>query len=453
MELKNYQKKVIADLQNYLHSLKQSANLAEAWKNYWQTKDIAVGNGGVPAYKDNIQGVPAVCMKVPTGGGKTFLACSAIKHIFGFMPAEKPKLVVWLVPSDPILEQTLKNLSNPDHPYKQALDRDFGGRVQVLNKAMLLNGQGFSADSVQHILTICVLSFDSLRINSGRRYDRKIYQENSNLADFAAFYKNDEVLLEGTPETALIQVLRHLRPVTIVDESHNATSALSVEMLNNIYPSFILELTATPKSNSNVVSYVDARELKKENMVKLPVIVYKRNSRESVIADAIQLRGKLEQKALEEEAVTGNYIRPIVLFQAQPRSNDDNTTFDKIKNLLLEIGIPEEEIAIKTGEKNDLKNVDLLSKACAVRYIITVNALKEGWDCPFAYILASLANKTSAVDVEQILGRVLRQPYTRQHQHFLLNSSYVLSCSNDFRNTLDSIVKGLNGAGFSRITV
>ena len=450
MELKNYQKKVIADLQNYLHSLKQSANLAEAWKNYWQTKDIAVGNGGVPAYKDNIQGVPAVCMKVPTGGGKTFLACSAIKHIFDFMPAEKPKLVVWLVPSDPILEQTLKNLSNPDHPYKQALDRDFGGRVQVLNKAMLLNGQGFSADSVQHILTICVLSFDSLRINSGRRYDRKIYQENSNLADFAAFYKNDEVLLEGTPETALIQVLRHLRPVTIVDESHNATSALSVEMLNNIYPSFILELTATPKSNSNVVSYVDARELKKENMVKLPVIVYKRNSRESVIADAIQLRGKLEQKALEEEAVTGNYIRPIVLFQAQPRSNDDNTTFDKIKNLLLEIGIPEEEIAIKTGEINDLKNVDLLSKACAVRYIITVNALKEGWDCPFAYILASLANKTSAVDVEQILGRVLRQPYTRQHQHFLLNSSYVLSCSNDFRNTLDSIVKGLNGAGFSR---
>lgn len=108
MELKNYQKKVIADLQNYLHSLKQSANLAEAWKNYWQTKDIAVGNGSVPAYKDNIQGVPAVCMKVPTGGGKTFLACSAIKHIFDFMPAEKPKLVVWLVPSDPILEQTLK---------------------------------------------------------------------------------------------------------------------------------------------------------------------------------------------------------------------------------------------------------------------------------------------------------------------------------------------------------
>lgn len=450
MELKNYQKKVIADLQSYLHSLQNAGSLAESWKSYWQAKDISVGAGGAPAYKDNVAEVPDVCMKVPTGGGKTFLACSALKHIFASMPQEKSKFVVWLVPSDPILDQTLKNLANPDHPYKQALDRDFGGRVQVLSKDMLLSGQGFSVDIVQSMLTICVLSFDSLRINSRRRDTRKMYQENSNLADFAAYYKNDAILLQDTPETALIQVLRHLRPVTIVDESHNATSELSVEMLNNIYPAFILELTATPKTSSNVVSYVDARELKKENMVKLPVIVYKRNSRESVIADAIQLRGRLEQKALEEEKLTGNYIRPIVLFQAQPKNNEDNTTFDKIKDILLKIGIPEEEIAIKTSEKNDLKNVDLLSRACEVRYIITVNALKEGWDCPFAYILASLANKTSAVDVEQILGRVLRQPYTRQHKHFLLNSSYVLSCSNDFRHTLDSIVKGLNGAGFSR---
>ena len=450
MELKNYQKKVIADLQSYLHCLQNAGSLAESWKSYWQAKDISVGAGGAPAYKDNVAEVPDVCMKVPTGGGKTFLACSALKHIFASMPQEKPKFVVWLVPSDPILDQTLKNLANPDHPYKQALDRDFGGRVQVLSKDMLLSGQGFSVDIVQSMLTICVLSFDSLRINSRRRDTRKMYQENSNLADFAAYYKNDAILLQDTPETALIQVLRHLRPVTIVDESHNATSELSVEMLNNIYPSFILELTATPKTSSNVVSYVDARELKKENMVKLPVIVYKRNSRESVIADAIQLRGRLEQKALEEEELTGNYIRPIVLFQAQPKNNEDNTTFDKIKDILLKIGIPQEQIAIKTSEKNDLKNVDLLSRACEVRYIITVNALKEGWDCPFAYILASLANKTSSVDVEQILGRVLRQPYTRQHQHFLLNSSYVLSCSNDFRHTLDSIVKGLNGAGFSR---
>lgn len=87
---------------------------------------------------------------------------------------------------------------------------------------------------------------------------------------------------------------------------------------------------------------------------------------------------------------------------------------------------------------------------CEVRYIITVNALKEGWDCPFAYILATLANKTSKVDVEQILGRILRQPYTTQHGISLLNLSYVFTSSNDFRNTTDGIIRSLQKVGFSR---
>ena len=97
-----------------------------------------------------------------------------------------------------------------------------------------------------------------------------------------------------------------------------------------------------------------------------------------------------------------------------------------------------------------MKDTDLMSKDCKIRYIITVNALKEGWDCPFAYILASLANKTSKVDVEQIVGRILRQPYTKKHTSTLLNTSYVLTCSNDFHTTLESVVSGLNQAGFSR---
>ena len=118
--------------------------------------------------------------------------------------------------------------------------------------------------------------------------------------------------------------------------------------------------------------------------------------------------------------------------------------------MLVDMGIPKEEIAVKTSKVDELGKTDLMSRDCPIRYIITVNALKEGWDCPFAYILASLANKTSKVDVEQILGRVLRQPYAKRHKSPLLNMSYVFTCSNDFRNTLDSIVSGLNMAGFSR---
>lgn len=110
----------------------------------------------------------------------------------------------------------------------------------------------------------------------------------------------------------------------------------------------------------------------------------------------------------------GKYIRPIVLFQAQPKNNADSTTYEKIKHTLMEMGIPESEIAIKTADKDELKNIDLSSSDCNIRYIITINALKEGWDCPFAYILATVANRTSSIDVEQILGRILRLPNTKR---------------------------------------
>lgn len=450
MELKNYQKDVMADLSAFMDAVDQENDIVKGWKRYWTEKDIHVGFGGVPFYQDKINGVPHVCMKVPTGGGKTFMACSAVKRIFDRLPSDKPKVVVWLVPSDSILTQTIRTLSDVNHPYRQRLDMDFAGRVGVYTKEMLLNGQNFSPDTIREMLTICVLSYASLRIDSKKKDVRKVYQENGNLFRFAEFFDDKSVLLADTPDTALIQVLRYLSPVTVVDESHNAGSTLSVEMLTNLNPAFIMELTATPRGSSNIISYVDARELKKENMVKLPVVVFNRNSRQTVIQDAIQLRGNIEKQALAEQAAGGKYIRPIVLFQAQPRINEDSDTFDKIRDLLIEMGLPKEQIAVKTSKVDDIGNTDLMSPSCEIRYIITVNALKEGWDCPFAYILASLANKTSKVDVEQILGRVLRQPYTKQYSAPLLNTSYVLTCSNDFRATLDSIVVGLNKSGFSR---
>ena len=301
MELKTYQKKVMGNLSSYLDCVGRDNDLIKAWKDYWEQQDIHIGFGGVPSYQNAIAGVPHICMKVPTGGGKTFMACASIKKIFDAMPLDKPRVVIWLVPSDPILMQTIRTLSDVNHPYRRLLESDFVGRVGVYTKEMLLNGQGFSPDTVREMLTICILSYGSLRIDSKKKDVRKVYQENGNLLRFAEFFKDDDVLLADTPDTALIQVLRHLSPVTVVDESHNAGSDLSVEMLNNLNPSLVLDLTATPRKNSNIISYVDARELKKENMVKLPVVVYNRTNRQSVIQDAIQLRGSIERQAIAEE--------------------------------------------------------------------------------------------------------------------------------------------------------
>ncbi|SHL33141.1 DEAD/DEAH box helicase [Flavobacterium xanthum] len=447
MELKTYQKQVIDDLENYFEYLQNHKKADTAFNTFWQDKvgyyNPLTGEGMRP-YQNTVPGAVHLSIKVPTAGGKTFIACNALKTIFDAMPDTKTRAIVWLVPWSNLLDQTVRNLSNPEHPYCQKLNSLFNHRVQVFEKRDLLQGASFNPSSVQEQLSIMVMNFASIRARN--KEDRKINEQNSNLANFQI---NENDILEGTEKEALINVIRSLNPILVVDESHNAESDLSVEMLNNLNPSFILDLTATPKQNANIVSLVSAIELKKEHMVKLPVIVYNHQNIESVIESALHLQHKLENEAIALEKNGGKYIRPIVLFQAQSKGKEDNTTYDKLKAQLISVGIPDDHIKIKTAHKDELKGIDLMSPDCPVRYIITINALKEGWDCPFAYILASLADKSSEVDVTQILGRVLRQPYVMKHDSTMLNLSYVITASAKFQNTLQNIIKGLQQSGFS----
>lgn len=451
MELKSYQQEVINDLTTYLEELNITSDISQAFKNLWESKGVyfsTLEDRYLRPYDNSIKGVPRVTVKVPTAGGKTFIACNSIKPIFDKLPIEKAKVVVWFVPSDTILQQTYNNLNDSSHPYRQKIDSHFGSAVRVYDKTSLLNGQNFNPIEVREQLSILVLSIQSFASN--KKEGRKVFQENENLVSFTKEKSYNTNQIEDADDTALIQVIANLNPVVIIDESHNYESNLRLDSLNLINPSFVLDLTATPREKSNIISFVDAMKLKKNNMVKLPVIVYKNRNTEEVISNSIQFQKKLEEVAIENEKATGLYIRPIVLFQAQTKGDEDNVTFEKIKKQLIEIGIPEEQIKIKISNNDEIKNIDLLSKDCPVRFIITINALKEGWDCPFAYILASLANKTSNIDVEQILGRILRLPHVTKHSNQLLNSSYVFSSSTDFQKTLENIISALNRAGFSK---
>lgn len=450
MELKSYQQEVISDLAQFIEQLDASERLNIAYQTFWSRKGVSLiqdDDSYLRPYDNSIKGVPRVTIKVPTAGGKTFIACNALRTIFDNMPSERPKVVAWFVPSDTILKQTYRNLNDPSHPYRQKIDSHFGSAVRVVDKESALFGEGITPTEIKEQLTIFVLSVQSFASNN--KDGRRVYRENENLIEHVQTYQYSEKIIKKADETALIQVIAQLNPVIIVDESHNFEADLRIDMLNDLNPSFILDLTATPRKKSNIISFVDAIKLKKANMVKLPVIVYNHKDTNEVLASAINLQRSLEEKAKVQEQNGGKYIRPIVLFQAQPKTDDDNITFDKIKTQLIEIGIPEEQIKIKTASKDEIKDIDLMSRECEVRYIITVNALKEGWDCPFAYILASLANKSSRVDVEQILGRILRQPYAKRHEEEFLNLSYVFTASQNFRDTLENIIKSLNRAGFS----
>ena len=264
MELKGYQQKVITDLELYLEYVQEHKSLDLAFNKYWEDKIgpyNALDGTGMEPYKNNVAKAANVCVKVPTAGGKTFIAVNALHTIFSAYDSSKPKAVIWLVPWSNLLQQTVANLSNPEHPYRQKLNSLFNHRVEVYEKENLLQGSNFNPTVVQDQLSIIVMNFASLRAK--KKEDRKVFQENGQLESFVSQYANKEHLLTDTDETALINVIRSLNPVVVVDESHNAESDLSVDMLKNLNPSFILDLTATPKNNSNIVSLVPDIELKK----------------------------------------------------------------------------------------------------------------------------------------------------------------------------------------------
>ena len=70
MELKNYQRAVIRDLERYLEILMQTGSIETAYRRLWEEKHVPVGPGGMPRYQDLLPGVANVCLKVPTGGGR-----------------------------------------------------------------------------------------------------------------------------------------------------------------------------------------------------------------------------------------------------------------------------------------------------------------------------------------------------------------------------------------------
>lgn len=455
MTLKDYQEEVLLAIESYLNTLEETKDLNKAYAKFW----YKYGNIDITAtapfasliqpYENITPGAPNVTVKVPTAGGKTLIACAALRKIFNKRPQGIPHLVTWFVPSDTILTQTLQNLQDVSHPYRQRINEDFGSCVNVIGKEEALMAQGLHLNQVRENLTILVLSVQSFADN--RSADNlRARRQNENFKEYINYCPFPSHKVNNAENPSLLQVLAQLNPVVVIDESHKfSQSDLRQDLQRELNPAFVLNLTATPRKNSNVICFIDSYKLKSENMVKLPVIVHNNKSMAEVMATAVAMQQSLEIRAQKQRQEGGDYVRPIVLFQAQPKTDDDSETFDKIKNKLLNSGIPDKYIAIKTAKIDELKGRNLFDEKCDVRYIITVNALNEGWDCSFAYILATVANRSSSVEVEQILGRILRQPNAREQKQSVLNASYVFTNSAYFQGTLESIVDSLNKAGFS----
>lgn len=508
MELKEYQQGVLSKLDRYLTVLASQREEAEDFVEFQKSKGKTTtlgdycreawdqlnterllpylyqgGNAVVAQYLSRHDGlgqsIPNICFKVPTGGGKTLLATAALERVQTDYFKRQTGLVLWVVPTDSIYRQTWKQLANREHPYRQMLERASGGRVKLLEK-----GDAFTRRDVEGQLCVMLLmlpsaarkSKEALRLfrDSGRftsffpleddsEANRALLGQVPNLDqnDLADMGFGDGVVPGSISiKQSLGNVLRLVRPVVVVDEGHKAYSDTARDTLAGFNPRFILELSATPNTNnkhqSNVLVNVPGADLKDEEMIKLPINVINdgKGGWKHTLTLAHAKQQELEQLAQAWQAESGKYIRPIVLIRVERTGKEQRDAGfvhaeDAREYLRDQLGVKEDHIRLKTSSDDELADEDLLSDTSPVRYIITKDALREGWDCPFAYVLAVLSRTTANTALTQMIGRVLRQPYARATGQAALDECYVFTFDQEVTEAINSVRKGLEDEGMA----
>lgn len=465
--LKSYQQRALETLGDFFEDAQQSGDIAASFKR--SLKAQGFDDSVVPFYRDyQFDNVPYICVRIPTGGGKTILAANCAGLVGKKYLQQDYPIVLWLVPSTAIRTQTVEALKKPEHPYRQQLDGAFNHRVKVLDvdEVDQLCPQDIDGKTIVVVSTI-----QNLRVTDTS--GRKVYAYSENFEphfnkldqSHPNFNQLEKVTEDDLKENGLTQadigkvkysfanLLAMHQPLVIVDEAHNARSKLSLDMLRRVHPAAIIEFTATPdlskNSASNVIFHVSASELKAEQMIKLPIMLAEEpQGWQQSVGDAVLNQKRLETAAQKDP----DYIRPIALFQAEPKNG--TVTVEVLKRYLVDdLDIEEDTIAIATGNQRELDGIDLFSPSCRIRYIITIEALKEGWDCSFAYVFCSVKQVSSSKDAEQLLGRVLRMPYARRRVIEDLNRAYAHLSTSTFRQAADELKDKLIAMGFEELDI
>ncbi|MGI9346886.1 MAG: DEAD/DEAH box helicase [Gammaproteobacteria bacterium] len=411
--------------------------------------------------------VPNVCLKIPTGGGKTLLGAAALQRL-----GPRHGIVLWITPSKAIFTQTWLNFATRLHPYRQTLERACGGRVKLLKK-----GDSFSRGDVDNYLCVMPLMLQAADRTNGRDF-LKIFRDSGkyegffpsadnrqNAADLLAAHPDLDIgdLAEGGDvgmvKSSLFNVLKMTRPIIVLDEAHNSYSAGRRKMLSTLNPRLVLELSATPDiAVSNILVNVKGAAMRREEMIKLPINLHGiiNTDWQTTLAKAVDKLQRLQQCADTLNENTGKYIRPIMLIRVERVGKDQRDGMhihaeDVRRYLTTHLGVPPDHIRQKTAEKDEIAKENLLSPYSSVRYILTKDALREGWDCPFAYVLTLLDTTQSQRALTQMIGRVLRQPDTQSTGERELDECYVYCGNAEVSQAAQKIKEGLEQEGLEDI--
>ncbi|MCL6515477.1 MAG: DEAD/DEAH box helicase family protein [Alicyclobacillus sp.] len=464
MPLKAYQTRALHAVERYLRALAAERDGGPDFvERAWRAVSDAPHR---PRRTGSGRPVPAFCIQLPTGGGKTYLAVRVMDLAQRLYLGRRTGLVLWVVPTRCIYRQTLAALRDRGHPYRQFLDVTTGGRVRVVEKT-----DRFHPLDLAEQLVILVLMLPSANRRDGRTL--RLFQDQGGWEPFFPPEWDGPAhrrLLERWPnldhhgsledplgvqvKTSLGNVLRMAEPLLILDEGQRAYSAGAQRTLLNFNPSLMVELSATPPARSPVLVRVSGRELLAEQMVKLDLHVVNAPGPhwQDALAESVRWRARLEEAARQFEAASGRYIRPICLIQVERTGRDQRTSGrihadDVVWELVHTHRVPRDQIAVKSSERDDIEGMDLLARSCPVRFIITRQALQEGWDCPFAYVLTVLTNPSSAIAMTQLVGRILRQPYVQKTGIPMLDESYVFCFRREAGDLVSAIREELSREG------
>lgn len=504
----DYQDRVLSTLDAYLDLLKEKKTRAdrvaavaaqdpdlglaipdfakEAWEGLKGAGKLPGSRATIP-FSPRTDGcdrpVPNLVLKVPTGGGKTWLAVSAVSRVMGRYLDRNTGFVLWVVPNEAIYTQTLKRLKDRQHPYRQALDRAAAGRVKIMEKTDRLDARDVESN-------LCVMLLMLQSANRETQDSLKMFQDRGDVHGFFPPEGEQQAHLAAIKRTrnlsaytgifpmvkdSLGNALRIIRPVVVLDEGHRAISDLAFRTLYDFNPCFVLELTATPQDvqprggrnpragrYANVLVEVTGRELDREGMIKMPLNLDPRQGSDwkATLNAALAKLNALDTEARRFRADSGRYIRPIMLIQVERTGADQRESghihAEDVKDWLLTAGFDQAEIAIKTAQQNDLndpENQELLSPTNRIRAIITKQALQEGWDCPFAYVLCGLAASANLKAMTQLVGRILRQPGALKTGVEALDECHVITHHADTASVVGAIKEGLEQDGLGDLVL
>ena len=473
MELKNYQKRVLEEAKAYFQALEEYQRKDDSCPSYAAWKKIGLPRLFHPRQNKLGKDLPTICIKVPTGGGKTLLATQILGAIYKTILKERrgTGLVLWIVPSDQIYKDTLRRMRDRSDFYNESLRHALSQRIEIWEKQEIFR---ITPSQMATCLNILVLKLqgtnrqdkESLKFfrDSGGNIiahfppedepekHKQLKQQFQNLD----MIEDDEKRGVHLVKTSLANLVRRYEPAVILDEGHKWTSELARDTVETFNPCIVVELSATPPAGeANILVDVSGKELLEEQMIKLPINVANNNvsSWKDVLTAARDKREELAKLAIRHYRTTGYFIRPIVLVQVERTGKDQREarmihSEDVKEHLLQHLGIEERAIAIKSSEKDDIEGLDLLDENCPIEWIITKQALQEGWDCPFAYILVSLAQTGATRSMTQLVGRVLRQPRQHRTEYEGLNQSYVFCLRRKAREVTSEVKKALEKEGY-----